>query len=145
MTRPSSSKSGHRQFLPDAWASVQRWRPRSHRVGHGYPSLFRVLLVLFLYVACIVGVARGFPLTENGPHLVLSIGGLCGDDVEVGDGLWLTATKLMHECLVCGFVGEGTHDVGIGSIGQLILFLGKPLDVVLETLHAPLDTFFEVQ
>lgn len=51
------------------------------------------------------------------PRCTFPISKLGGDVEEVGGGFWSTATELVHERLICGVVGEGIHDVGVGDIG----------------------------
>lgn len=78
------------------------------------------------------------------PCSVLPIEKLGGNVEEVGGSFWSATAELVHECLICGAVGECTYDADVGGIGKLIPFLGKYVDVIPETLPALLDTPLEV-
>lgn len=50
----------------------------------------------------------------------------------------------MDEHLVCGAISEGTHHVGVCSVGEFVSFLGESPNVISETLPTLLGTPLEV-
>lgn len=102
-------------------------------------SLVGVLLMLFLYTACVVGVVWGLPLAEYCSYCIICVSKLGRDVEEVSGGLWSSAVELVNERLVHGAVSEGTHNFGISGIRELIPLLVGPSDVIPEAFPILLD------
>jgi hypothetical protein len=97
-----------------------------------------------LLTARLADVTWALFLVEYCPYRVLPVSEL-GRYVEDIDGhLWSPSSELMDEGLVGGVVGEGTHHIDIGGIGEFIPFMREPLYVVLEALIALLGAPLEV-
>jgi hypothetical protein len=104
-----------------------------------------VLPMFPLFTTRLVDVTWALSLIENCPYYILPVSERGRYVEEVGSCLWSPSPKLMDEGLVGGVVGEGTHHVGIGGIGELIPFLLEPSDVVPEALTAPLGHLLRSQ
>lgn len=109
------------------------------------PVPIGVFPTVFLRAARVAGVVLlDLPYAENGPHRVFSVHEFGRDVEEVGCGPWSPASELVDERLIRGAISKGTHYVGVRGVGELILLLGEPPDVVPKAFPALLDTPIEV-
>jgi hypothetical protein len=60
------------------------------------------------------------------------------------DVTWGVVTKRMDECLASRVTDEGVDHVGVGDVGELIVLLGEPLDVLSKGLVDPLPVVAKV-
>lgn len=58
--------------------------------------------------------------------------------------LFLHAARIINITWGFSLAKNGPHDINVGGVRQLVPFLEKSLDVVLQTLLALMDTLFEV-
>lgn len=83
-------------------------------------------------------------LAENGSHCVLPVSELGRYVEEVGGHHWSPPSELVDKGLVGGVVGEGTHHIGVGGVGEFVPFLREPLYVVPKALTALMGAPLEV-
>ena len=65
-----------------------------------------------------------------------------GDVEELLDGLWALMSQLVDQGLVGGPGQEGSDDVGVGDIMQLIALPREVSDVLVESLSRHLSAIF---
>lgn len=79
----------------------------------------------------LTGVAWALFLVENSPYHILPVSEFGCYAEEIYGGLRPPSPKLVDERLIGGYVGEGTHYVGVSGVEEFVSFLEEPSDVIL--------------
>ena len=128
-----------------------RWASDPLAVDSGHERALAPLLVLLIigavggaFVDVLVPLCLALGAVENRSDHLLARGMAGGDVEELLGGSWALASQLMNWGLAGGPGQEGSYNIGVGDIGQLLALSGETPDVLTKSFPGLLSVVFEI-